>query len=156
MHEFFESYYDRLHTLHRGVSEAIADLPNEALDWEPALSMNSLTVLVVHLTGAERYWIGDVVGQDPSGRIRSEEFETRGWGTVKLQERLDRTLAHSYGVLQQLSVEDLDASRYSSRDENTYSVAWALAHALEHTALHLGHIQIGRELSQEGFVRPFK
>ena len=47
MHEFFASYYDRLQTLHREVSEAIADLPKEALDWEPAPSMNSLTVLVV-------------------------------------------------------------------------------------------------------------
>ena len=156
MHEFFESYYDRLQTLHREVSEVIADLPKEALDWEPAPSMNSLTVLVVHLSGAERYWIGDVAGQDPSGRIRSEEFETRGWGTAELQERLKRTLAHSYAVLQQLSLQDLDASRYSSRDDKTYSVAWALAHALEHTALHLGHIQIGRELWQEGFAKPVK
>ena len=154
MHEFFESYYDRLHTLHREVSDAITDLPREALDWEPKPSMNSLTVLVVHLTGAERYWIGDVAGQDPSGRIRSEEFETRGLDTDKLQECLERTLAHSYGVLQQLSMDDLEVSRYSSRDENTYSVAWALAHALEHTALYLGHIQIGRELWQEGFAGP--
>jgi len=35
-------------------------------------------------------------------------------------------------------------------------VAWALAHALEHTALHLGHIQIGRELWQEGFAKLVK
>ena len=68
---FTNPYYDRLQTLHQGISEAIADLPQEALDWEPAPSMNSVTVLVVHLTGAERYWIGDVAGQDPSGRIRS-------------------------------------------------------------------------------------
>lgn len=154
MHEFFESYYDRLKTLHREVSEAIADLPEDALDWEPAPSINSLTVLVVHLTGAERYWIGDVAGQDPSGRVRSEEFETRGWGAAELQERLEQTLAHSYGVLQQLTVEDLDVSRSSSQDGKTYSVAWALAHALEHTALHLGHIQIVRDLWQAGIVKP--
>lgn len=154
MHEFFESYYDRLKTLHREVSEAIADLPEDALDWEPAPSINSLTVLVVHLTGAERYWIGDVAGQDPSGRVRSEEFETRGWGAAVLQERLERTLAHSYGVLQQLTVEDLDASRSSSQDGKSYSVAWALAHALEHTALHLGHIQIVRDLWQAGIAKP--
>lgn len=146
MHEFFESYYDRLQTLHRGVSEAIADLPQEALDWEPAPSMNSVTVLVVHLSGAERYWIGDVAGQDPSGRIRSEEFESRGWEAADLQERLDRTLAHSHNVLQHQTVEDLETPRHSSRDGSRYSVAWALNHALEHTAMHLGHIHITREL----------
>ena len=146
MHEFFESYYDRLQTLHQEVSKAISDLPKEALDWKPAPSMNSLTVLVVHLTGAERYWIGDVAGQDSSGRVRSKEFETRGLEAIELQKRLKRTLAHSLAVLQQLSLEDLDASRHSSSDGKTYSVAWALAHALEHTALHLGHIQIVREI----------
>jgi uncharacterized damage-inducible protein DinB len=154
MHEFFESYYDRLQILHRGVSEAVADLPQEALDWQPAPSMNSLSVLVVHLCGAERYWIGDVAGQDPSGRIRSEEFETIGWDAAELQELLKRTLAHSHDVLGQLALEDLDASRFSSQDGETYSVAWALLHALEHTALHLGHIHIGREIWQEDIEKP--
>ena len=154
MHEFFKSYYDRLQVLHREISKAIVDLPQDALDWEPLPSMNSLTVLVVHLTGAERYWIGDVAGQESSGRIRSAEFETRGWETAALQERLERTLAHSRGVLQQLALEDLDAPRLSSRDGETYSVAWALNHALEHTAMHLGHIQIGRELWQADISKP--
>lgn len=149
MHEFFESYYDRLQTLHRGVTDAVAGLPVEALDWQPAPSMNSLTVLVVHLCGAERYWIGDVAGQDPSGRIRSEEFEQRGWDAAGLQGLLDRTLAHSYDTLQKLSLQDLDATRFSTRDGENYSVAWALLHALEHTALHLGHIHIGHEIIRE-------
>ena len=143
MHEFIESFYDRLESLHQGVSEAIADLPQEALDWVPAPSTNSIAVLVVHLSGAERFWIGDVAGQDPSGRVRSEEFETHGLETAELEDLLQRTLAHSHAVLRQLTLEDLDAPRLSPRDGSTYSVAWALNHALEHTAIHLGHIQIG-------------
>lgn len=154
MHEFFTAYYDRLQNLHRDIAAAIVDLPPEALDWQPSASMNSLTVLIVHTAGAERYWIGDVAGQDPSDRVRSEEFKTRGLNTAELQERLEITLAHSYGVLQQLTVEDLGASRQSWRDGETYSVSWALAHALEHTAVHLGHIQIGRELWQSAGVKP--
>ena len=146
MHEFFEAYYERLQSLHKDISQAIAGLSREALDWTPGSGMNSLAVLVVHLTGAERYWIGDVAGQDPSGRVRSTEFEIHGWGSAELQERLDQTLAHSHAVLSQLSVEALDQMRHSTRDGVSYSVSWALAHALEHTAIHLGHIQIGREL----------
>jgi len=146
MHEFYTSYYDRLQLLHREVSENIAGLSAEALDWRPIPVMNSLTILVVHLTGAERYWIGDVAGQEPSGRVRSEEFEARGWNTAALQERLDQTLAHSYAVLQGLTLDDLAAPRHSWRDDETYSVAWALAHALEHTAVHVGHIHAGSEL----------
>ena len=154
MHEFYESFYNRLQDLHEGVSEAIADLPIEALDWVPAPSLNSITVLVVHLTGAERYWIGDVAGQDPSGRVRSEEFKTHGLQTAELQERLQQTLTHSHTILQQLTLQDLEAPRLSSRDGSMVSVAWALNHALEHTAVHLGHIQIARDLWQAGFANP--
>ncbi len=146
MHEFYMAFYERLQTVHREIAEAIADLPPEALDWVPLPTMNSLTVLVVHVAGAERYWIGDVVGQDPSQRNRPAEFETRGWDTAALQERLEQTLAHSQGILQQLTIEDLDQPRSSSRDGKSVTVAWALLHALEHTAIHLGHIHTGREL----------
>lgn len=146
MHEFYESYYERLQTLHREIGAAIADLPPEALDWQPLPSMNSLTVLVVHVAGAERYWIGDVAGQDPSGRNRPAEFESRGLGQPKLEEHLERALAHSHAVLQQLTPVDLDQPRLSARSGETFSVAWALLHALEHTAIHLGHIHAGREL----------
>jgi uncharacterized damage-inducible protein DinB len=146
MHEFFRAYYDRLQIIHEDIAKAISDLPVEALDWQPGPSMNSLAVLVVHTAGAERYWIGDVAGQDPSGRVRSEEFKTSGLEKAELQERLEKALAHSYGVLQELSVDELDVLRHSWRDDETYSVAWALVHALEHSAMHLGHIQIGCEL----------
>jgi uncharacterized damage-inducible protein DinB len=146
MQEFFIAYYERLQTLHSEIAGAISDLPLAALDWQPGPAMNSLSVLVAHTAGAERYWIGDVVGRDPSGRVRSEEFETEGRSGPELQKLLNSTLAHSYDVIQTLSLEDLEEARHSSRDDMSYSVAWALAHALEHTAIHLGHIQIGREL----------
>jgi uncharacterized damage-inducible protein DinB len=146
MQEFFMAYYERLQTLHSEIARAISGLPLAALDWQPGPGMNSLSVLVAHTAGAERYWIGDVVGQDPSERVRSEEFETQGRSAPELQKLLDSTLAHSYNVIQTLSLDNLEEARQSSRDDTSYSVAWALAHALEHTAIHLGHIQIGRQL----------
>ena len=146
MHAFFVAYCERLQTLHRDLAAAIIDLPQEALDWHPATGMNSLAILVVHTAAAERYWIGDVVGQESSARTRSEEFETAGLEAAELKKRLGLTLEHSLSILQKLTLADLAASRHSGRDGETYSVAWALAHALEHTALHLGHVQIGRQL----------
>ncbi len=111
--------------------------------------MNSLQVLVVHTAGAERYWIGDVAGQLPSGRVREEEFTTSGWDSAKLQKLLDDTLAHSRMVLEGMSLFDLKEMRLSSRNGRFYSAAWALNHALEHTAVHVGHIQIGRQLWEQ-------
>ena len=143
---FYAEYLERLNELHQDVAQSIEDLSPEALDWDPGPGMNSLAVLVTHLCGAQRYWIGDVVGQDPSGRMRSTEFQVSGSSAQELAGLLERTLAHSEKILGSLVLADLDDYRQSPRDGQDYSVAWCLAHALEHTALHLGHIQIGRQL----------
>lgn len=149
MEEFFRAYYQQLRTIHQGFATVIADLPQEALDWQPSASMNSVAVLAAHTAGAERYWIGDVAGGDHAPRVRSQEFETRGQDAQELQQRLEAVLAHAHGVLQALTMDDLHELRSSWRDEKSYSVAWALVHALEHSAMHLGHMQIVRDLWQE-------
>ena len=61
MQPFFAAYLNNLQELHDEIRKIIRELPLEALDWNFGPETNSITVLVVHLTGAERYWIGDVV-----------------------------------------------------------------------------------------------
>lgn len=146
---FFADCLDRLTTMHTEMEQAIAGLPPEALDWSPGPEMNSMTVLIVHTAGAERYWIGDVVGQEPSGRVRAQEFETRGTTESYLREKLKSTLAHSERILAALSLEDLAQPRYSSRHDEDFTAGWALVHALEHTAVHTGHIQLMRQLWEQ-------
>ena len=68
MESFFLDYLDRLEALHSEVEKALEGLPQAGLDWSPGKGMNSIAVLIVHLTGAERYWVGDVASGDPSGR----------------------------------------------------------------------------------------
>ena len=150
MHPFFDAYLDRLQGLHDDILQAIEGLPPAALDWVPGPSMNSVAVLVVHTAGAERYWVGDVVARDSSDRDRSAEFRVQGLDAAMLGKRLDDTLAHTRGVLKGLALQDLEIIRISPRDGREYTVAWALAHALEHTAMHVGHIQIMRQLWDQG------
>jgi uncharacterized damage-inducible protein DinB len=140
-----EAYFDRLTALHDGIILALEGLPPEALDWSPGEGMNTITVLVVHLTGAARYWVGDVAGHDPSDRDRDAEFRASGWDAAALRARLDETLAYCRETLSTLRHEDLDSLCMSPRDGKEYSAAWALFHALEHTALHAGHIQLTRQ-----------
>ena len=146
--------FDRLETLHSGIKQAIDGLPQEALDWVPGSEINSLCVLVIHTAGAERYWIGDVIGGDLSDRVREEEFLAKGINAQELNDRLDEALSHSQSVLEALNLDDLEATRTSPRDSHEYTVAWSLAHALEHTALHLGHIQIIKQLWDQKGVTP--
>jgi len=146
MRSILEAYLERIQALHADMERAIEGLPQAALDWVPGPDVNSLCVLVVHAAGAERYWIGDVVGRDPSGRDRAAEFRARGLNEAVLKRCLDATLDHSRGVLEGLTAQDLEELRVSPRDGRRFTVAWSLAHALEHTAIHLGHMQIVRQL----------
>ena len=108
--------------------------------------MNSLAVLVTHTASAERFWIGEMAGADPSGRDRAAEFRARGVSAAALSALLDETLAHSLAVLERLTAPDLEARRFSPVHQREYRVAWALVHALEHTALHVGQVQLTRQL----------
>jgi uncharacterized damage-inducible protein DinB len=142
-----EDYLTLLKALHDQLGRTIEGLPQAALDWSPGPDMNSLSVLIAHTAGAERYLIGDVVGRDPSGRDRDAEFRARGLDAATLSAQLDAALEHSRAVLEHLTLPDLEARRVMPRrDDRQVTVAWALGHALEHAALHLGHAQIVRQL----------
>lgn len=146
MHPVFVAYLDRLRSLHSDAQELLTGLPDGALDWVPGPGMNSIAVLVVHLAGAERYWIGDVAAGEPSGRNRAAEFLSRSLSVEELRERLAACSAYAGQVLGRMKVDDLATLCTSPRDGRTFSTGWALLHALEHTALHLGHIQLTAQL----------
>lgn len=156
MHPFFEDYLERLETLHRDFEKAIADLPIEALDWVAGTDMNSLCVLVVHTAGAERYWIGDVAAQIPSGRVRAREFEARGLDEGVLRQHLADSLAFARARLDRFALDDLILERPLPNPANlpdtqtqSFTAGWALVHALEHTAQHSGHAQLTRQLWEQ-------
>ena len=149
MSTFFTDYLNLLQENHNEILEALGGLPPAALDWTPGLDMNSISVLVFHITGAERYWIGDVAAQDPKERDRDAEFRVRDVEADVLKKRLADNLEYAHNALSNFKPEDLDATRVSSRNGQTYTVAWALLHALEHTALHLGQIQLTRQLWEQ-------
>ncbi len=149
MQPFFEDFFDRLQELHVGIEHAIEGLPKAALDWVPGPGINSLCVLAVHVAGAERYWIGDVVAGEPSGRDRDAEFLSKDLEEATLKTRLAEVLAHSRGVLEGLALQDLERSCISPRDGRRFTVAWALAHTLEHTAIHLGQMRLMRRLWEQ-------
>ena len=143
----FADYLERLTSLHDELKTAVHDLPPVALDWQPDPNMNTFNILITHTARSERYWIGDMIGRDPSGRVRAQEFETTGLTAVSLTTLLDETLAHSRAVLEAITLADLDTAYESAlHNGRSFRVAWSLAHNLEHVAIHLGHAQILRQL----------
>lgn len=152
MDPFFAAYLDRLAALHGGIAAELDDLTVEALDWVPGRDMNSLAVLAAHAAGAEQHWIGEVAGGRPPSRVRQKEFAVRGRDAAALLALLDDSFAVAQEVLAALSPADLAAERVRPNGEIT-SAGWALLHALEHTAQHMGHIQIGRQLWDSAAAR---
>jgi uncharacterized damage-inducible protein DinB len=148
MQAFFRDFINILQECHNEIIKALNGLPAEALDWIPGPDMNSLSVIVTHLTGAERYWIGDVAAQEPIGRDRDAEFKVYGQDTVFLKKRLDDNLEYARNVLSKFTLEDLNATRKAGGGE-TVTVAWALLHALEHSTLHQGQIELTRQLWEQ-------
>jgi len=142
---FYNDLMDRLSELHAEIEKSLDGLPSDALDWVPGPEMNSITVLVTHLTGAEHYWIGVAVNE-PHERDRAVEFLTKGLGLEELKARVVSTEDFARQALTSLSIKDLETLRHSPRKDKTFSVGWCLAHALEHSAIHTGHIQLTRQL----------
>jgi uncharacterized damage-inducible protein DinB len=147
---FFDGLFDRFCELHADIEKAVDGLPSEALDWIPGAEMNSIAVLVVHLVGAERYWIG-VALNGPPERDREAEFRTQGLSAGELKAHLVSADDFAQQALARFSLPDLEAVRQSPRNTKAFTVGWCLSHALEHTALHTGHIQLTRQLwAQKG------
>jgi len=148
-----ENYLGRIEDLRRQVGELIADLPPQALNWRPIEgddehATNSLAVLAIHVAGAEHFWIAEVVGGYPPTRDRDAEFATQAADASGLVRRLEAVGAETRQVFSSLTAADLDSTREARG--RTVSVRWGILHIIDHTALHLGHMQITYQLWMGG------
>ena len=155
-----DNYRQRIEDLRGQVRDLVAGLPAEALNWRPLSGegeglTNSLAVLVAHVAGAERFWIGEVVGGLPASRDREAEFATKAEDAGELVHLLEATGAETRHVLARLEPSDLDGERVARG--RTIPVRWCILHVVDHTALHLGHMQLTYQLWRggEGVPSPF-
>lgn len=147
------AYLERIDDLRGQIAAIVQPLPPEALNWRPDENsndhaMNSVAVLARHAAGAEHFWIGEVIGKLPPTRDRAAEFETVVDDVAVLLQKLEETAQQTHTVLTSLTQADLDGTR-RARDRDV-PVRWAILHVIDHTALHLGHIQITVQLWQGG------
>ena len=141
---FYADYLNNLQELHEDVKNALEGLSPEALDWSPKAGVNSITVLIVHLTGSQRFLFGEVIGGQDIHRDRDAEFLAKGLTPEQLTEHLNDSYQYISTVLERLTLADLESKRMFRTREVT--VGWVIGHALKHTATHLGHIQVMHDL----------
>lgn len=143
------NYLERLEDLRGQISSLVAGLSADALNWRPLpgtgeQATNSLAALAAHSAGAERFWIAEVVGSRPATRDREAEFATRAASAGQIVRLLDSTAQETREVFRTLEDTDLVDTRQSAG--RTVAVRWCLLHVIDHTSLHLGHMQITLQL----------
>lgn len=142
-----EHYHQAFIGLHADAAQALSGLPPEALNWRPLEgdeSTNSLAMTATHMAGSERFLVGEVAGDRPAHRDRDAEFRATAVGVEALTSLLDQALAVTGETLAALPPEKLDESvPFRNR---TVTRRWAVVHALEHFAMHVGHMQLTRQL----------
>lgn len=149
MDPIFDAYLERLKSLHADIRNLVAELPPDALDWTPRSGVNSIAVLISHIAGSERYWIGERAGNRAIERDRDSEFLTRGANAASLLALLQESELLAEQVLAEMTPVELSTPKGTLRNGFAYNTAWALWHALEHAALHVGHIEMMREWWRE-------
>jgi uncharacterized damage-inducible protein DinB len=147
------SYLQMIEDLRGQVRDLIADLPAEALNWRPLESSgdhatNSLAVLATHIAGAEHFWTAEVVGGLPPTRDRDAEFATQAASAAELVGLLHQVGIETHEVFSTLNETDLDGTRQARR--RVIPVRWCILHVIDHTALHLGHMQLTYQLWRGG------
>ena len=148
-----ENYLQRIEDHHKQIIDLIVDMPREGLNFFPITLpdlqvSNSLAVLTAHVAGAEHRWIGEVIGGLPATRDRALEFAIRVRNSAPLIDMLNNTLVETKSVFSKLSENDLNKTY--EVEEKMVPGRWAILHVIDHTSLHLGHMQLTYQLWAKG------
>ncbi len=144
---------DLLERIARDAMAQFEDITDE--DFNRKLSLpesNTLCALATHLVAAGEFWVLVLVGKREIPRNRPAEFFATGQARDLLL-RYERWIQGAHEVLDALPDERLNEpatppegyalSAASQRERS--DIGDALLHAVEHSALHLGHLQLTRQ-----------
>jgi len=152
-----ENYLQRLEDLRGQVRDLVEKTKPTDLDWKPFSAdgeqiSNSMAVLAAHICGAEHFWISEVVGGNSPSRNRDAEFATKDASQSELFHLLHQTSIETRAILSALTPQQLE--EYRVVEGQQVPVRWALLHVIDHTALHLGHMQMTYQLLTGGVPNP--
>ncbi len=141
-----------LDAIGRDVIQQLTGIPDDLLNKPLELpETNTLFALATHLVGAGEFWVLVLAGGWHIERDRLAEFHATGQG-ADLLARYQRWLENLHAVLDTLPdsamgqhIEPPATYRPHMRDQS-FTVRDCLLHAIEHSALHQGHIQLTRQV----------
>ena len=124
-------------------------LPNDVLNRPmPVPDSNTLFAIGTHSVGMAEFWILALVGGQTVPRDRPAEFRASGSG-VDLAARIERFLPAMHALLDDLPDARMDeiitpppTFSMSGGLRERITVRESLLHVVEHSATHLGHVQL--------------
>jgi hypothetical protein len=122
----------------------VQGLTRAQLRWRPASTANPLGVIVVHLGYTERLWLRAIfAGESMDMSWRAHMFDLpEPWGVEEVVGFYRDESARADAVLDGAASFDLP----SRGDLRPTTLRWAVAHLVEETARHVGHMDVTREL----------
>ena len=144
------------------IIEKLEQLTDEQLNRPlPVPDANTLFAIATHTVGMGEFWVLSLVGGRSVARDRPAEFQATGQGSV-LVARYWQWLNALHEVLDPLPDATLHQQVVPPREysitgglqDGPLTVFDCLLHVVEHTATHLGHIQLTADLLQSGALDP--
>jgi len=136
---------EELAGLHDRLTKAAAGLTPDQLDRVPAEGANSIAVLITHTLGSEADWLSRAAGRKIV-RDRPSEFVTRQKTADDLVSAIERASKAAPELVGTAIAAGADTVRPG---ESPRTVSYCLAHVLAHTAEHVGHAEVARQVVME-------
>ncbi len=140
----------QLHFVHRDMVGLVRELPPEALAWSPGPEMSTLAGLVRHTIYCEKYCMLAAGGLDYNFDAETDRqmLAATDDAPALVADIVEADMV-AKRALPVLTVEDLGKTLKVWGGESTESAGGLIADALNHTAMHWGHMQMTRQLWQQ-------
>jgi hypothetical protein len=141
------------------IDEIMAGMSEAQLNWKPPLpGGNSVFVIATHVLGNARAWVLGIACGKRVQRDRPAEFAASG-PCADFHRSADALCAEIESSLAALEAGRLDVrlrppqELWGAGEPQEMSVREALADVLEHASIHLGHVQLTRDLAAREVLR---
>lgn len=148
-----ESLSRQVRSILERVCACLEGLSEAQFNWRPPIDgANSLFVIATHTLGNARAFILGIACGQPLERDRPAEFRATGRSAVELTVQAGRLSDDIDEALAVLSPSALDRrllpprSLWGEGEPQEISVREAILHVVEHASIHLGQLQITRDL----------
>lgn len=145
-----ETYVHYIGVVRDAIFHELNTLSDDALNWPLGIpETNTLYMSAFHASMSSRSWVIVRAGGGEIERDRDAEFKASG--TLKqLRDHWDETVTLSQQAVSKFKGADFGSPRkmvfLATGAEEDGTVRDCLLHAIEHANIHLGHIQLAKQL----------